>query len=973
MPSSTPVALPLLIATLTLTACGGGSSSSDAAPETNTPETTEPAPTSPTGNILLRSTSITAGEQCPAGGTRVDTGLDSNNNGVLDDQEVTETQYICNGLNGQNGKDGPNGADGKTTQLPIISNSQANEDSAQITFTLSLPEPATESMTVTWGTVDVTAESGEDYRASAGELVFAVGDQNKQIQIELIDDDRYECSEYFMLQANSPLGSSAGFGRIDYDGNEKPQLNFSQATMAVNENAGNAMVQVELQEASCIDNQITVSHSQVTALSPYAEHAQADSDFTITNSFTIPAGQTSANFDITIIDDSDKELRESLMINLSSNGQIQMPDNAMQLDIMPVTARVFGGYYSSCALSQDNLLKCWGYGDDYNFATGESQEYGTNYGEAALVSSCNSGSQKGLFAITKIANDNSACSQLLGGVKYARGLDSNNDGTLADSEQTSSRTYCNTSTRTYIYREEALQPDPFVCDEGGSGFYIGEDENNDGELQIVEMGAHLPPALIGDEQLLDLTLGEDFSCGLFSGGDQPSDNIVKCWGDDDYTGLERDNGNSSVTGDELAELGNALPAVQLGTDRYATAIAGGDDHTCVLLDNGRIKCWGDASNGQLGYGDTTDRGDNTGSMGDNLPYVDLGTDSEGQPLLAKSISAGYTSSCAVLTDGRAKCWGRNISSILGINDDESYRGRSTFDMGNNLPFVELNNDLAKQIEIGYRHACAILSDGRARCWGRNTDGQVGLGLGDSTITSTAFERRETLCADQNLLGRVNIIDPSDPATSCDQGGLEYQQVTDLNGNGMIDNGEPSTTQEFCDTDSQTYISETRSLPIGSADCPDAGGTQIDIGFDNGNGRLSSIVRRDENILQTGQGLTFNQLITTYYNTCVRLSNGEHRCWGDEDYAINGDPSDNDWGDDQGELVATAPQPDMGSGRTVVEFAGRGYQMCALLDNHDVKCWGYSEYGELGRTQFYEEEVGDSEGEMGDNLPAVEIY
>ena len=68
-----------------------------------------------------------------------------------------------------------------------------------------------------------------------------------------------------------------------------------------------------------------------------------------------------------------------------------------------------------------------------------------------------------------------------------------------------------------------------------------------------------------------------------------------------------------------------LPTVNLGTGRTATAIAAGKIHTCALLDNASVKCWGYNDNAQLGIDNTTTMGDNTGEMGDNLPSIDLGT------------------------------------------------------------------------------------------------------------------------------------------------------------------------------------------------------------------------------------------------------------------------------------------------------------------------------------------------------------
>ena len=53
-----------------------------------------------------------------------------------------------------------------------------------------------------------------------------------------------------------------------------------------------------------------------------------------------------------------------------------------------------------------------------------------------------------------------------------------------------------------------------------------------------------------------------------------------------------------------------------------TAIAAGYYHSCALLDNASVKCWGINQYGQLGIGNTTTMGDNTGEMA-VLPSIDL--------------------------------------------------------------------------------------------------------------------------------------------------------------------------------------------------------------------------------------------------------------------------------------------------------------------------------------------------------------
>jgi len=52
---------------------------------------------------------------------------------------------------------------------------------------------------------------------------------------------------------------------------------------------------------------------------------------------------------------------------------------------------------------------------------------------------------------------------------------------------------------------------------------------------------------------------------------------------------------------------------------------GGDSHFCGILSSQSVKCWGNNGNGRLGYGDTSDRGDEASEMGDYLSAVYLGT------------------------------------------------------------------------------------------------------------------------------------------------------------------------------------------------------------------------------------------------------------------------------------------------------------------------------------------------------------
>ncbi len=114
-----------------------------------------------------------------------------------------------------------------------------------------------------------------------------------------------------------------------------------------------------------------------------------------------------------------------------------------------------------------------------------------------------------------------------------------------------------------------------------------------------------------------ISAGFSLSCALLDNG------AVKCWGSNSSGQLGR--GDKVSRGDDPGEMGDNLPAIDLGTGRTAVAIDAGTNFICALLDNGAVKCWGDNGFGELGQGDTNDRGDLPGEMGDNLPAIDLGT------------------------------------------------------------------------------------------------------------------------------------------------------------------------------------------------------------------------------------------------------------------------------------------------------------------------------------------------------------
>lgn len=205
-------------------------------------------------------------------------------------------------------------------------------------------------------------------------------------------------------------------------------------------------------------------------------------------------------------------------------------------------------------------------------------------------------------------------------------------------------------------------------------------------------GALAQPSAVATETAatVDVVTGASYSCALRTTG------AIKCWGDNHRGMLGL--GDRDARGDGPAEMGERLAAVHLGTGRSATTMDAGYQHTCAVLDNGQVKCWGSNTFGVLGLGVFGDRGSEGGQMGDRLPAVDLGTDRT-----ATAVALGSSHTCALLDGGDVKCWG--IGGVLGLGDDQS-RGSQPQDMGEGLPLVDLGaGRTAVALAAGGGHTC----------------------------------------------------------------------------------------------------------------------------------------------------------------------------------------------------------------------------------------------------------------------------
>lgn len=184
----------------------------------------------------------------------------------------------------------------------------------------------------------------------------------------------------------------------------------------------------------------------------------------------------------------------------------------------------------------------------------------------------------------------------------------------------------------------------------------------------------------------EVAVGFTHGCALDNAGK------VTCWGTGDWA-TNGAFGKPSISG--------------------ATAIASGDRHACVISKDKKVLCWGQNDAGQLG----------------TKPDADAHKKPVEAPGIkgATKLVAGESSTCAVLADGTAKCWGSNGEGELGLGKRSSDERPTQ---------VSALTDIA-DICLATTHGCALSKKNQIMCWGGNAYGQLGDGSKERKLTPTS--------------------------------------------------------------------------------------------------------------------------------------------------------------------------------------------------------------------------------------------
>lgn len=188
---------------------------------------------------------------------------------------------------------------------------------------------------------------------------------------------------------------------------------------------------------------------------------------------------------------------------------------------------------------------------------------------------------------------------------------------------------------------------------------------------------------------VQVSAGDFFACGL------KPDGSAWCWGNDDDGAL----GNGAVL---TADQGN--PTLVDGGGVW-TQITTGWLHACGIQTDGSLWCWGSDAEGQL----------RTVSGPTSSPALV----SEPGPWVY--VAAGEKTTCAIKTDGSLWCWGSNEEGVLGRGGaiPTGYSSEGPGQVAEPGPWVHVSRQ--------GKSACAVKLDGTAWCWGRNANGQLGIG------------------------------------------------------------------------------------------------------------------------------------------------------------------------------------------------------------------------------------------------------
>ncbi len=422
-----------------------------------------------------------------------------------------------------------------------------------------------------------------------------------------------------------------------------------------------------------------------------------------------------------------------------------------------VTAISAGGRHT-CAITSMGGVQCWGQNDSGQLGDGTTADSSVPVDAAGLAS--------GIVAIS--SGSMHACALTTGGAALCWGKDSGQLGTGAATNASSptpapvcADAACTTPLTAII---AIAAGGSHTCAVTSAATVKCWGDNEDGQLgDGTQAASDTPVDVVGITTATAITTGESHSCALTSAG------AAVCWGS---------NGEGQIGDDRACGRRCIAPSQVAGLESGVTAISAGGLHTCALLDDGTVRCWGFNFEGQSGDGTSAN------IRVTPVPVTGLGG------ILAISANGSFRGhTCAITAAGGVACWGDNANGQLGDGTTED-RAEPVAVAGLSGPVVALSS--------GDAHVCVLGEDGRVLCWGHNGAGQLGDGTQTERHLPVVVGGPGGVAGDANCDAEVNSIDA---ALALQRnaglaGSLPCEDNADVNGDGEVSSIDAALILQF---------------------------------------------------------------------------------------------------------------------------------------------------------------------------------
>ena len=294
-------------------------------------------------------------------------------------------------------------------------------------------------------------------------------------------------------------------------------------------------------------------------------------------------------------------------------------------------------------------------------------------------------------------------------------------------------------------------------------------------------------------------------------------------------------------------------------------------------------------------------------------------------VVATSLALGDSHSCALVSGGSIKCWGKNEQGQLG-------NGTS---ISSTTPVDVIGITGATSISAGGYHSCALFSGGSIKCWGMNGQGQLGIGNYNDAATPVDVT---------GITGATSISAGGRHSCALFSGGSIKCWGYNLSGQ-LGNNSTSNSSVPVSVTDrSGNALTGATALALGEKNsCALFSGGSIKCWGYNFSGQLGNNSTTNSSVPVSVTGITNAKSISSgYIYSCALLSDGSIKCWGSN---APGQLGNNSTTNSSVPVSVTDSSGNALTGATAL-YSG-GQHSCALFSGGSIKCWGHNGVGQLG--------------------------